>query len=90
MARQGTGSTRRRSPGGALPGVNNTTVWSDPASGSQTEFASFVHFAHTAERGLFDFLFLARGCAREHRGQIHDLDVVGPAGHVHRADASRR
>jgi FMN-dependent oxidoreductase (nitrilotriacetate monooxygenase family) len=61
-----------------FPGVNNTTVWSDPDSGSQTDFASFVHFAHTAERGLFDFLFLAEGLRlREHRGQIHDLDVVG-------------
>jgi len=61
-----------------FPGVNNTTVWGDPASGSQTEFASFVHFAHTAERGLFDFLFLAEGLRlREHRGLIHDLDVVG-------------
>jgi FMN-dependent oxidoreductase (nitrilotriacetate monooxygenase family) len=37
-----------------------------------------VHFARTAERGLFDFLFLAEGLRlREHRGQIHDLDVVG-------------
>ncbi|WP_214368556.1 NtaA/DmoA family FMN-dependent monooxygenase [Pseudonocardia sp. H11422] len=61
-----------------FPGVNNTTVWSDPRSGSQTDFASFVHFARTAERGLFDFLFLAEGLRlREHRGQIHDLDVVG-------------
>jgi alkanesulfonate monooxygenase SsuD/methylene tetrahydromethanopterin reductase-like flavin-dependent oxidoreductase (luciferase family) len=61
-----------------FPGVNNTTVWSDPASGSQTDFASFVHFARTAERGLFDFLFLAEGLRlREHRGKIHDLDVVG-------------
>jgi FMN-dependent oxidoreductase (nitrilotriacetate monooxygenase family) len=61
-----------------FPGVNNTTVWSDPASGSQTGFASFVHFADTAERGLFDFLFLAEGLRlREHRGRIHDLDVVG-------------
>jgi FMN-dependent oxidoreductase (nitrilotriacetate monooxygenase family) len=61
-----------------FPGVNNTTVWSDPASGSQTDFASFVHFARAAEAGLFDFLFLAEGLRlREHRGQIHDLDVVG-------------
>jgi FMN-dependent oxidoreductase (nitrilotriacetate monooxygenase family) len=61
-----------------FPGVNNTTVWSDPESGSQTDFASFVHFAQTAERGLFDFLFLAEGLRlREHRGLIHDLDVVG-------------
>ncbi len=61
-----------------FPGVNNTTVWSDPSSGSQTDFSSFVHFARTAERGLFDFLFLAEGLRlREHRGVIHDLDVVG-------------
>jgi FMN-dependent oxidoreductase (nitrilotriacetate monooxygenase family) len=61
-----------------FPGVNNTTVWSDPESGSQTDFSSFVHFARTAERGLFDFLFLAEGLRlREHRGHIHDLDVVG-------------
>ena len=61
-----------------FPGVNNTTVWTDPASGSQIEFDSFVHMARTAERGLFDFLFLAEGLRlREHRGQIYDLDVVG-------------
>ena len=43
------------------PGVNNTTVWSDPESGSQIDFASFAHLARTAERGLFDFFFLAEG-----------------------------
>jgi FMN-dependent oxidoreductase (nitrilotriacetate monooxygenase family) len=61
-----------------FPGVNNTTVWSDPDSGSQLDFSSFVHLAETAERGLFDFFFLAEGLRlREHRGRIHDLDVVG-------------
>jgi len=61
-----------------FPGVNNTTVWSDPRSGSQTEFASFAHLAATAERGKFDFFFLAEGLRlREHRGEIFDLDVVG-------------
>jgi FMN-dependent oxidoreductase (nitrilotriacetate monooxygenase family) len=61
-----------------FPGVNNTTVWADPAAGSQIEFGSFVHMARMAERGLFDFFFLAEGLRlREHRGQIHDLDVVG-------------
>lgn len=61
-----------------FPGVNNTTVWTDPRSGSQIEFDSFVHLARTAERGLFDFFFLAEGLRlREHRGQIYDLDVVG-------------
>ncbi|WP_433725184.1 NtaA/DmoA family FMN-dependent monooxygenase [Nocardia sp. CA-129566] len=64
--------------GAHFPGVNNTTVWSDPASQSQVDFESFVHLAKTAERGLFDFFFLAEGLRlREHRGRIHDLDVVG-------------
>jgi FMN-dependent oxidoreductase (nitrilotriacetate monooxygenase family) len=61
-----------------FPGVNNTTVWSDPASGSHIEFSSFVEFAQVAERGLFDFLFLAEGLRlREQGGKIYDLDVVG-------------
>ena len=61
-----------------FPGVNNTTVWSSPESGSQIDFESFTHLAQTAERGLFDFFFLAEGLRlREHRGRIHDLDVVG-------------
>ena len=64
--------------GAHFPGVNNTTVWSDPASKSQIDFESFVHLARTAERGLFDFFFLAEGLRlREHRDRIHDLDVVG-------------
>ena len=61
-----------------FPGVNNTTVWTDPSAGSQIEFDSFVHLARTAERGFFDFFFLAEGLRlREHRGRIYDLDVVG-------------
>ena len=61
-----------------FPGVNNTTVWSDPAAGSQVEFSSFVHLARTAERAKFDFLFLAEGLRlREQNGLIYDLDVVG-------------
>ncbi|MEU9296023.1 NtaA/DmoA family FMN-dependent monooxygenase [Streptomyces sp. NPDC048266] len=61
-----------------FPGVNSTTVWADPRSGSQIDFASFEHLARTAERGLFDFFFLAEGLRlREHKGRIHDLDVVG-------------
>ncbi len=61
-----------------FPGVNNTTVWTDPAAGSHIEFSSFAQFAQTAERGKFDFLFLAEGLRlREQNGQIYDLDVVG-------------
>ncbi|MCM2417354.1 NtaA/DmoA family FMN-dependent monooxygenase [Streptomyces sp. RKAG293] len=61
-----------------FPGVNNTTVWSDPEVGSHIEFSSFAHFARTAERARFDFLFLAEGLRlREQGGEIYDLDVVG-------------
>ncbi|WP_084500268.1 NtaA/DmoA family FMN-dependent monooxygenase [Brevibacterium album] len=61
-----------------FPGVNNTTVWTDPAGGSHIDFDSFERFARTAEAGLFDFLFLAEGLRlREHKGEIFDLDVVG-------------
>jgi alkanesulfonate monooxygenase SsuD/methylene tetrahydromethanopterin reductase-like flavin-dependent oxidoreductase (luciferase family) len=61
-----------------FPGVNNTTVWSDPESGSHIEFSSFAHLARTAERAKFDFFFLAEGLRlREQGGQIYDLDVMG-------------
>jgi FMN-dependent oxidoreductase (nitrilotriacetate monooxygenase family) len=61
-----------------FPGVNNTTVWSDPEAGSHIEFSSFVRLAQTAERAKFDFFFLAEGLRlREQAGQIYDLDVVG-------------
>ncbi|MFD5555937.1 NtaA/DmoA family FMN-dependent monooxygenase [Streptomyces sp. NPDC127068] len=61
-----------------FPGVNNTTVWSDPQSKSQIDFSSFEHLARVAEEGLLDFFFLAEGLRlREHKGAIHDLDVVG-------------
>ena len=61
-----------------FPGVNNTTVWRDSNAASQIDFSSFKHFARNAEKGKFDFLFLAEGLrVREHKGLIHDLDVVG-------------
>jgi FMN-dependent oxidoreductase (nitrilotriacetate monooxygenase family) len=61
-----------------FPGVNNTTVWSDPAAGSHIEFSSFREFARVAEDAKFDFLFLAEGLRlREQGGKIYDLDVVG-------------
>ena len=61
-----------------FPGVNNTTVWSDPQAGSHIEFSSFAQFAAIAEQAKFDFLFLAEGLRlREQGGKIYDLDVVG-------------
>ncbi len=59
-------------------GVNHHTVWSDPRSGSQTDFLSFRRLIETAERGLFDAFFLGEGLRlRETNGRLHDLDVVG-------------
>jgi len=59
-------------------GVNFSTVWSDPASGSQIDFESFRRVAQTAERGLFSAFFLGEGLRlREHLGQLHQLDVAG-------------
>ncbi len=61
-----------------FPGVNNTTVWSDPDAGSHIDFSSFEHLARTAERAKFDFFFLAEGLRmREHAGRLHELDVAG-------------
>jgi FMN-dependent oxidoreductase (nitrilotriacetate monooxygenase family) len=61
-----------------VPGVNNGTVWSDPAAGSQIDFSTFRQVAQTAERGKFDFFFLAEGLRlREQGGKIYDLDVMG-------------
>ena len=59
-------------------GVNHTTIWSDPTSGSQISPASYRHVAQTAERGLFDAFFLGEGLRlREVRGLVHDLDIAG-------------
>lgn len=64
-----------------FPGVNSTTVWSDPRSGSQIDLSSFEHLARRAEAARLDFFFLAEGLRlREHKGRIHDLDVVGRPG----------
>lgn len=59
-------------------GVNQTTIWSDPASGSQIDFETFRHVVTTAERGLFDAFFLGEGLRlREQDGKILDLDIAG-------------
>ena len=57
-----------------FPGVNQQTIWSDPAAGSQIEFESFRRFAEIAERGRMDYIFLAEGLRlRERSGEILDL-----------------
>lgn len=49
--------------GAYLGGVNHHTAWWHPEAGSQIAFDSFEHTARTAERGKFDFFFLAEGLA---------------------------
>jgi FMN-dependent oxidoreductase (nitrilotriacetate monooxygenase family) len=59
-------------------GVNHTTIWADPASGSQIDFETFRRVITTAERGLFDAFFLGEGLRlREQNGKILDLDIAG-------------
>lgn len=64
-----------------FPGVNNTTVWTDPRSKSQIDFSSFEHLARTAERGRFDFFFLAEGsgCASTTGGSTIWTWSAGPS-----------
>ncbi|WP_137874640.1 NtaA/DmoA family FMN-dependent monooxygenase [Rhodococcus sp. Q] len=64
--------------GAYLGGVNHHTAWWHPDAGSQIAFDSFEHTALTAERGKFDFFFLAEGLAlRERAGEVFDQDVIG-------------
>ncbi|GGK36174.1 NtaA/DmoA family FMN-dependent monooxygenase [Nocardia camponoti] len=64
--------------GAYLGGVNHHTAWWHPEAGSQIAFSSFEHTARTAERGFFDFFFLAEGLAlRERAGEVFDQDIIG-------------
>ncbi|WP_285101568.1 NtaA/DmoA family FMN-dependent monooxygenase [Promicromonospora sp. MEB111] len=74
-----TGKPRKQIILGAyLGGVNHHTLWHLPESGSQIDFSTFERTARTAERGRFDFFFLAEGLAlRERDGQVFDQDIVG-------------
>lgn len=64
--------------GAYLGGVNHHTSWWHPEAGSQIDFSSFEHTARTAERGKFDFFFLAEGLIlRERAGKIFDQDIIG-------------
>lgn len=64
--------------GAYLGGVNHHTAWWHPEAGSQIDFGTFEHTARTAERGKFDFFFLAEGLIlRERAGKIYDQDIIG-------------
>ncbi|GAA3102048.1 NtaA/DmoA family FMN-dependent monooxygenase [Streptomyces echinatus] len=64
-------------PGSGPAGVG-PAGWAGAHPGSRLAFASFERLAHTAERGLFDFLLLdEEPPLPEHRGRLHELDPVG-------------
>jgi FMN-dependent oxidoreductase (nitrilotriacetate monooxygenase family) len=64
--------------GAYLGGVNHHTAWWHPQAASQIDFSTFEHTARTAERGRFDFFFLAEGLAlRERAGKVFDQDIIG-------------
>ncbi|GAA5046738.1 NtaA/DmoA family FMN-dependent monooxygenase [Nocardia callitridis] len=64
--------------GAYLGGVNQHTAWWHPEAGSQIDFGTFEHTARTAERGKFDFFFLAEGLVlRERAGKVFDQDIIG-------------
>ncbi|MBW8763316.1 MAG: NtaA/DmoA family FMN-dependent monooxygenase [Microbacterium sp.] len=59
-------------------GVNEHTLWEHPDAGSQIDFSTFRHVAQTAERGRFDYFFLAEGLAlRARAGRIFEHDIAG-------------
>jgi len=64
---------------GALYSGNNAgTVWRHPDTKSQIAFSSFQEFTQTAERGKFDFLFLAERLGiREHKGKVLEYVSAG-------------
>ncbi|MFI6850183.1 NtaA/DmoA family FMN-dependent monooxygenase [Kitasatospora sp. NBC_00085] len=62
----------------ALFPSNQSAAWRDPRAGDHSDFATFAGLAHTAERGLFDFLLLADyPRLTEHRGAISEVGAAG-------------
>lgn len=68
---------RRVHLGAFYPNDHHHTLWGHPEAGSQIEFAAFRHFARSAERGKFDFVFLAEAnWLQEHRGAVVDHAIL--------------
>ncbi|TIH34824.1 LLM class flavin-dependent oxidoreductase [Subtercola vilae] len=63
--------------GAFYPNDHYYTLWSKAPLGSQVEFVAFRHFAQSAERGLFDFVFLAEAnWLQEHRGRVVEHAIM--------------
>jgi alkanesulfonate monooxygenase SsuD/methylene tetrahydromethanopterin reductase-like flavin-dependent oxidoreductase (luciferase family) len=70
-------NARRVHLGAFYPNDHHHTLWGHPDAGSQIEFDAFRHFAQGAERGLFDFVFLAEAnWLQEHKGSVIDHAIL--------------
>jgi N-acetyl-S-(2-succino)cysteine monooxygenase len=59
-------------------GVGHTIAWRHPEHAPHDQFATYVRFAQTAERGLLDFIFFGEGLVvREHRERFYGGIVNG-------------
>ena len=63
--------------GAFYPNDHHHTLWGHPDAGSQIEFEAFAEFAAAAERGKFDFVFLAEAnWLQEHRGAVVEHAIL--------------
>lgn len=63
--------------GAFYPNDHHHTLWGHPQAGSQIEFGAFEQFARSAERGLFDFVFLAEAnWLQEHRDRVIEHAIL--------------
>ncbi|WP_430592893.1 LLM class flavin-dependent oxidoreductase [Humidisolicoccus flavus] len=68
---------RRVHFGAFYPNDHHHTLWSLSPKGSQIEFEAFRHFAQSAERGLFDFVFLAEAnWLQEDKGSVIEHAIL--------------
>ncbi len=64
--------------GAFFQGVGHTIAWRHPDHAKHDDFATYVRFAQTAERGLLDFIFFGEGLVvREHRDKFFGSIVNG-------------
>src|SRR5215217_3601299 len=68
---------RRVHLGAFYPNDHHHTLWGHPDAGSQIEFEAFRSFTASAERGIFDFVFLAEAnWLQEHRGAVVEHAIL--------------
>jgi FMN-dependent oxidoreductase (nitrilotriacetate monooxygenase family) len=71
-------ATKQLHIGVFFQGVGHTIAWRHPDHAKHDDFATYVRFAQTAERGLLDLIFFGEGLVvREHRDQFFGPIVNG-------------